>query len=119
MGGFYKKCEVSGNKMNIFKIFLKGSTTLECKNCRTKYQTKETELYTVVNFLLKNLGVFIILFLSAYTTVYIDNKIYELDAGLFFGLMVFLWLIFYFIFLFFHLLIISNLIKFEIIEEKQ
>ncbi len=59
---FYKKCEVCGNKMSIFKIFLKDSTTLECKNCKTKYQTKETELYTTVNFLLKNLGVFIILF---------------------------------------------------------
>ena len=31
--------------------------------------------------------------------------------------MVFLWLIFGFIFLFFYLLVISNLIKFEIIEE--
>ncbi len=116
MGFFYKKCEVCGNKMNIFKIFLKDFTTLECKNCRTKYQAKETELYTTINFLFKNLGVFIILFLSAYATVYIDNKIYELDAGLFFVLMVFLWLIFCFIFLFFYFLIISNFIKFEIIE---
>lgn len=89
MGFFYKKCEVCGNKMSILKISLKNSTALECKNCKTKYQAKETVLYTAVNFLLKNLGVFIILFLSAYTTVYIDNKIYELDAGLFFGLMVF------------------------------
>ncbi|GKH60756.1 hypothetical protein CYJ41_06340 [Campylobacter ureolyticus] len=114
---FYKKCEVCGNKMSILKISLKNSTALECKNCKTKYQAKETVLYTAVNFLLEDLGVFIILFLSAYTTVYIDNKIYKLDAGLFFGLMVFLWLTFSFIFLFFYLLIISNLIKFEIIEE--
>ena len=62
MGFFYKKCEVCGNKMSILKISLKNSTALECKNCKTKYQTKETELYTTVNFLLKNLGVFIILF---------------------------------------------------------
>ena len=117
MGFFYKKCEVCGNKMSILKISLKNSTALECKNCRTKYQAKETVLYTADNFLLEDLGVFIILFLSAYTTVYIDNKIYKLDAGLFFGLMVFLWLIFGFIFLFFYLLVISNLIKFEIIEE--
>lgn len=117
MGFFYKRCEVCGNKMSILKIFFKNPTTLECKNCRTKYQAKETRLYTVINFLLENLGVFIILFLSAYTTVYIDNEIYKLDAGLFFGLMIFLWLIFCFIFLFFYLLIISNFIKFEIIEE--
>ena len=84
MGFFYKKCEVCGNKMSILKIFLKNSTTLECKNCKTKYQAKETVLYTAVNFLLEDLGVFIILFLSAYTTVYIDNEIYKLDAGLFF-----------------------------------
>ena len=76
--------------MSIFKIFLKDSTTLECKNCRTRYQAKETGLYTAINFFLEDLGVFIILFLSAYTTVYIDSEIYKLDAGLFFGLMVFL-----------------------------
>ncbi|MCZ6134118.1 hypothetical protein [Campylobacter ureolyticus] len=116
---FYKKCEVCGNKMSILKIFFKNSTTLECKNCRTKYQAKETVLYRAINFLLIDdlLGAFIILFLSAYTTVYIDSEIYKLDTGLFFVLMVFLWLIFCFIFLFFYFLIISNFIKFEIIEE--
>ncbi|EPH08056.1 hypothetical protein HMPREF9309_01311 [Campylobacter ureolyticus ACS-301-V-Sch3b] len=62
MGFFYKKCEVCGNKMSILKIFLKNPTTLECKNCKTKYQAKETGLYTAINFLLENLGVFIILF---------------------------------------------------------
>lgn len=116
---FYKKCEVCGNKMSILKISLKNSTALECKNCRTKYQAKETVLYRAINFLLIDdlLGAFIILFLSAYTTVYIDSEIYKLDTGLFFVLMVFLWLIFCFIFLFFYFLIISNFIKFEIIEE--
>ena len=89
MGFFYKRCEVCGNKMSILKIFFKNPTTLECKNCRTKYQAKETRLYTAINFFLEDLCIFIILFLSAYTTVYIDNKIYKLDAGLFFGLMVF------------------------------
>lgn len=86
MGFFYKRCEVCGNKMSILKISLKNSTPLECKNCRTKYQAKETVLYRAINFLLIDLlgGVFIILFLSAYTTVYIDNKIYKLDAELFF-----------------------------------
>lgn len=119
MGFFYKRCEVCGNKMSILKIFFKNSTTLECKNCRTKYQAKETVLYRAINFLLIDdlLGAFIILFLSAYTTVYIDSEIYKLDTGLFFVLMVFLWLIFCFIFLFFYFLIISNFIKFEIIEE--
>lgn len=94
MGFFYKRCEVCGNKMSILKISLKNSTPLECKNCKTKYQAKETVLYRAVNFLLEDLGVFIILLLSAYITVYIDSEIYKLDVGLFFGLMVFLWLIF-------------------------
>lgn len=70
--------------MSILKIFFKNFTTLECKNCRTKYQAKETRLYTVINFFLEDLGVFIVLFLSAYTTVYIDSEIYKLDAVLFF-----------------------------------
>ena len=101
MGFFYKRYEICGNKMSILKIFFKNSTTLECKNCRTKYQAKETVLYRAINFLLENLGVFIVLFLYAYTTVYIDSEIYKLDVGLFFGLMVFLWLIFVLYFCFF------------------
>ncbi|WP_304341901.1 hypothetical protein [Campylobacter ureolyticus] len=107
MGFFYKRCEVCGNKMSILKIFFKNSTTLECKNCRTKYQAKETVLYRAINFLLIDdlLGAFIILFLSAYTTVYIDSEIYKLDAVLFFwinGIFMVNFLFYIFVFLLFN-----------------
>ena len=80
---FYKKCEVCGNKMSILKISLKNSTALECKNCKTKYQAKETVLYTAVNFLLEDLDVFIILFYPLILLFILIIKFINLMLGCF------------------------------------